>query len=42
MDDSALRELLGWIRKTSYEEGVRQTLAAMSINDIGQESTVGS
>ncbi|MBC7932457.1 MAG: NAD-dependent epimerase/dehydratase family protein [Rubrivivax sp.] len=29
MDDTALRELLGDLRKTPYEEGIRQTLAAM-------------
>lgn len=29
MDDTALRELLGDVRKTPYEEGIRQTLAAM-------------
>jgi nucleoside-diphosphate-sugar epimerase len=29
MDDSALRGLLGNVRKTSYEEGIRQTLEAM-------------
>jgi nucleoside-diphosphate-sugar epimerase len=29
MDDSALRDLLGGIRKTSYEDGVKQTLAAL-------------
>ncbi|GGP24964.1 NAD-dependent epimerase/dehydratase family protein [Silvimonas amylolytica] len=28
MDDSALHHLLGTIHKTSYEEGIRQTLAA--------------
>lgn len=27
MDDAALHELLGDVRKTSYEEGIRQTLA---------------
>jgi nucleoside-diphosphate-sugar epimerase len=30
MDDSALRELIGPIRKTPYDEGVRQTLAAVA------------
>ncbi|WP_426752885.1 NAD-dependent epimerase/dehydratase family protein [Myxococcus sp. Y35] len=30
MDDSALRALLGDIRKTPYHEGIRQTLAALS------------
>jgi len=30
MDDSALQRLLGPIRKTSYAEGVRQTLAAVA------------
>lgn len=29
MDDTALRELLGDVHKTPYEEGIRQTLAAM-------------
>ena len=29
MDDSALRELLGPIHKTSYSDGVRQCLAAV-------------
>lgn len=29
MDDAALRGLLGEVRKTPYEEGVRQTLAAL-------------
>ena len=29
MDDSALRRLLGPLRKTSYAEGIRQTLAAV-------------
>lgn len=29
MDDSALRGLLGEVRKTPYHEGIRQTLAAM-------------
>jgi len=30
MDDSALRQLIGPIRKTSYQEGIRQTLAAVA------------
>lgn len=30
MDDSALRALLGDIRKTPYRDGIRQTLAALS------------
>ncbi|MCC8401410.1 NAD-dependent epimerase/dehydratase family protein [Paraburkholderia sp. MMS20-SJTN17] len=30
MDDSALQQLIGPIRKTSYVEGVRQTLAAVA------------
>lgn len=30
MDDSALRGLLGPVRKTPYTEGIRQTLAALS------------
>ncbi len=29
MDDTALSELLGGIRKTSYEEGVKKTLAEL-------------
>jgi nucleoside-diphosphate-sugar epimerase len=29
MDDSALQRLIGPIRKTSYVEGIRQTLAAL-------------
>lgn len=29
MDDSALQQLIGPLRKTSYEEGVRWCLAAM-------------
>jgi nucleoside-diphosphate-sugar epimerase len=29
MDDSALRDLLGGITKTSYEDGVKETLAAL-------------
>jgi nucleoside-diphosphate-sugar epimerase len=29
MDDTALRELLGDVRKTPYEEGIQHTLAAM-------------
>jgi len=29
MDDSALRGLLGDVRKTSYQDGIRQTLDAM-------------
>jgi hypothetical protein len=29
MDDSALQQLIGPLRKTSYEEGVRRCLAAM-------------
>jgi hypothetical protein len=29
MDDSALQELIGPIRKTSYADGVRQCLAAI-------------
>jgi nucleoside-diphosphate-sugar epimerase len=29
MNDSALRELLGGIQKTSYEDGVKQTVAAL-------------
>jgi hypothetical protein len=28
MDDSALQQLIGPIAKTSYSEGIRQTLAA--------------
>jgi hypothetical protein len=32
MDDSALRELLGEIRKTPYEEGLRISLDAMRAN----------
>ncbi|HBO82192.1 MAG TPA: epimerase, partial [Cupriavidus sp.] len=28
MDDSALQALIGPIRKTSYQDGIRQTLAA--------------
>ena len=36
MDDSALHELLGGIRKTSYEEGIKQTLAAMRVKGTGQ------
>jgi hypothetical protein len=28
MDDSALEQLIGPIAKTSYAEGIRQTLAA--------------
>jgi nucleoside-diphosphate-sugar epimerase len=34
MDDSALRSLIGPIHKTSYEEGVRQTLAALTQVDL--------
>lgn len=30
MDDSALRQLIGPIRKTPYQEGIRQTLAAVA------------
>ena len=30
MDDAALRQLIGPIRKTSYPEGIRQTLAALA------------
>jgi nucleoside-diphosphate-sugar epimerase len=43
MDDSALRELLGKIKKTSYEEGIKRTLAAMRIKDTRQAAgnTVG-
>jgi nucleoside-diphosphate-sugar epimerase len=33
MDDSALSGLLGGLRKTSYEEGIRQTLASMRNKD---------
>lgn len=29
MDDRALHELLGDVHKTSYQEGIRHTLAAM-------------
>jgi hypothetical protein len=29
MDDSALQRLIGPVRKTSYEEGVRQCLGAI-------------
>jgi hypothetical protein len=29
MDDSAIHALLGEIRKTSYNEGIQRTLAAM-------------
>jgi nucleoside-diphosphate-sugar epimerase len=41
MDDSALRELLGEIRKTSYVEGVKQTLAAMRVKDARQAAGNG-
>jgi hypothetical protein len=30
MDDSALQKLIGPIKKTSYVEGIRQTLAAIT------------
>jgi len=30
MDDTALQQLIGPIRKTPYAEGVRQTLAAVA------------
>ncbi len=36
MDDSHSRELLGEIRKTSYEERVKQTLASMRIKGTSQ------
>jgi len=29
LDDSALQKLLGPVRKTSYDEGIRRTLEAM-------------
>jgi nucleoside-diphosphate-sugar epimerase len=29
MDDSAIHRLLGNIKKTSYEDGIRQTLSAI-------------
>jgi nucleoside-diphosphate-sugar epimerase len=29
MDDSALHQLLGTVHKTTYEEGIRQTLRLM-------------
>jgi nucleoside-diphosphate-sugar epimerase len=31
MDDSALQRLIGPVRKTSYAEGIRQTLAAVAV-----------
>ncbi len=42
MDDSALRELLGEIKKTSYVEGVQQTLAAMRITGSRQAAGNGA
>jgi hypothetical protein len=32
MDDSALDRLVGPLKKTSYEEGVRQTLSAAAMH----------
>jgi nucleoside-diphosphate-sugar epimerase len=32
LDDSALQELLGPLQKTSYDEGIRRTLAAVGVN----------
>jgi nucleoside-diphosphate-sugar epimerase len=42
MDDSNLRDLLGEIKKTSYVEGVKQTLAAMGIKDTRQAAGNGA
>jgi hypothetical protein len=42
MDDSALQRLIGPLHKTSYAEGIRQTLAALTngriVESIGLQS----
>jgi nucleoside-diphosphate-sugar epimerase len=30
MDDSRLEKLLGWLKRTSYDQGIRLTLEAMA------------
>jgi hypothetical protein len=32
LDDSALRKLLGPVKKTSYDDGIRRTLEVMSVS----------
>lgn len=34
LDDNRLEKLLGGLKRTSYEEGIRQTLQAISINEV--------
>src|SRR5262249_15017358 len=38
LDDSALGELLGSLAKTSYAEGIKNTLAAMRADSAGNET----